>query len=137
MKWIKRFCVLALLLPLALAGAFAFYELFGLCANHAAAARQTARLRDVVAERIPDAEIVEAVSWTGNASGTGNHVDCVSTVTFSTAMAAGAAQAEIRAALARHGGFDGAFACIEPAEDGAYALTVETPAPFPDNIEGH
>ena len=60
------------------------YEMGGAIVNNFTTINQTCKLRDNIEETIPDSEIVNAVSETGNSTGTGNHVDCLSLVTFST-----------------------------------------------------
>ena len=75
-----------------------------------------------------EATIVDAHSFTGNTSGTGNHVECESKVTFNSAMA----EDEVDRI------FDAKYKYRElENEDGSYIITVYGDAPFPDNIEGN
>ena len=75
-----------------------------------------------------EATIVDAHSFTGNTSGTGNHVECESKVTFNSDMA----EDEVDRI------FDAKYKYRElENEDGSYIITVYGDAPFPDNIEGH
>ena len=71
-------------------------------------------------------------SETGNTSGTGNHVDCLSVITFSSKQSL----AEIKDCMSEYYVWDdGCF--VEEKEDGSYQFYLNTSAPFPDNIEGH
>lgn len=133
MKWKKRIWIAVLFLPVVLAGAWGLYEIFGICANHIATQKQSDRLRTNLEREISDIEIVSIESQTGNASGTGNHVDCVSAVLFSTEMQ----EAEIEDCMSKYYVFDGWDCYIRETEDGYYMISVSTSAPFADNIEGH
>ena len=84
MKWAKRFGIVMLSLPIALVIVWVIYEIFGMCINHITTKKQTNRLRTNLESEISDIEIISIYSETGNASGTGNHVDCVSSIIFST-----------------------------------------------------
>ena len=84
MKWAKRFGIVMLSLPIALVIVWVIYEIFGMCINHITTKKQTNRLRTNLESEISDIEIISIYSETGNASGTGNHVDCMSSIIFST-----------------------------------------------------
>ncbi|MCI9133579.1 MAG: hypothetical protein HFI31_05235, partial [Lachnospiraceae bacterium] len=86
MKWGKRFGILMLSLPIALVIVWMLYEIFGMCINHITTKEQTNTLRTNLEREIPDIEIISVYSETGNTSGTGNHVDCLSSIIFSTEM---------------------------------------------------
>ena len=69
----------------------------------------------------------------GNTSGTGNHVDCLSSIIFSTEMQ----EAEIEDCLSHYYAFDGWSRYVSKTDDGNYIIYINTLAPFADNIEGH
>lgn len=131
--WGKRFALLVLLLPFLLIGIFVLYELFGLCANHIATQRQTDQLRADLEREIPDIQIVDVYSETGNTSGTGNHVDCLSSITFSTELP----EPELMSRLSGCYSFDAWSCYVERIGEGEYRFYLNTSAPFPDNLEGH
>ncbi len=133
MKWMKRTGIVILSLPVLLVIGFIVFEIFGMCVNHAATNWQTRKLAARLKEEIRDIRIQDIYGRTGNTSGTGNHVDCLSVVTFSTAMA----EEEIRQAMSEHYVFDEWYCFIQKEEDGSYTFCQITPAPFEDNIEGH
>lgn len=133
MKRLKKLLLAVVLLPVLLFAGCVAWEVYGLCANHAATARQTRQLQAELARCIDDFGLIGVDSETGNLSGTGNHVECASKITFST----GLTEDEIAAAMAeycaeRHAGWG-----IGRTEDGAWWFYMDTSAPFPDNIEGH
>lgn len=82
---------------------------------------------------ISDIEIINIYSETGNTSGTGNHVDCLSSITFSTKMQ----ETEIKNCMSEYYVFDEWSCYINKTDDGYYIICINTPAPFADNIEGH
>ena len=86
MKWVKRFGIVMLSLPIVLAIVYVLYEIFGMYINHITTKEQTNTLRTNLESEISDIEIISVYSETGNTSGTGNHVDCFSLITFSTEM---------------------------------------------------
>lgn len=133
MKWLRRAGLAILSLPALLVFALIFFEIFGMCVNHAATGRQTRLLRQNLTREIPDIEILDIYSETGNTSGTGNHVDCLSVVTFST----GLTEDDVTAALSRCYPFDEWDCLVEQDDDGAFRFRLRTQAPFADNIEGH
>lgn len=103
-------------------------EIFGIFANHAATDNQTKNLRNVIEQQIDDAKIIDEYSETGNTSGTGNHVDCLSRITFSSEKN----EETVSKTLEENFEYwDLKF------ENGIYIVTLNTSAPFPDNIEGH
>lgn len=126
----KRVLKVVLCLPLVLIGLFILYEAVGVAVNHAASARQTGELVQLLEAELPQVEIVDRCTETGNTSGTGNHVDMLSVVTFRTQ----AGISEIRRFLDRRYSPD--EWAVEEFEDG-YRLSLTTSAPFADNIEGH
>lgn len=133
MKWLKRAGIVFLLLPIILVIIFILYEIFGMCMNHIAAKRQTDRLRINLESEIPDIEVVNVYSETGNTSGTGNHADCLSVITFSTEMQ----ENEIKNNMSEYYELDGWDCYVNKTDDGNYLFYLNTSAPFADNIEGH
>ena len=96
-------------IPVLLIALFVVIEVVGNVANHAAT-------------------IVDSHSFTGNTSGSGNHVECESMVTFNSDMA----EDEVDRI------FDAKYEYRELEKtDGSYIITVYGDAPFPDNLEGH
>ena len=133
MKWFKRIALAIVLAPLILIGIFLLYEMFGMGVNHLATRRQTKQLVAVLEAEVPDIEVTDIYSETGNTSGTGNHVDCLSSVTFSTEMS----QSELEKKLFQHYTYN-EWSCFMPqTEDGQYRFYLNTSAPFVGNIEGH
>ncbi len=133
MKWIKRLGIAILALPFILLIIWGLYEVFGMCANHLATEKQTETLQTNLENEIPDIEIISVYSETGNTSGTGNHVDCLSSVTFSTKMQ----KSEIEDCLSEYYVFDNWGCSLDKTDDGYYVIDLNTSAPFSDNIEGH
>lgn len=132
-KWMKRIGIGVISLPVLLIVGFILFEIFGMCVNHAATAWQTRKMAVYLADEIPDIEVGGIYGQTGNTSGTGNHVDCLSVATFTTSMK----EEEIREALSEHYTFDEWYCFIQKEEDGSYTFCQITSAPFADNIEGH
>lgn len=133
MKWLKRFMIMVLSLPVMLVIVWGMYEIFGMCINHIATREQTNTLQMNLESGISDIEIISVYSETGNTSGTGNHVDCLSSVIFSTKMQ----EAEIEDCLSKYYVFDEWNCYVNKTEDGYYTIHINTSAPFADNIEGH
>ncbi len=133
MKWLKRLGIAILTLPIILLVIWGLYEVFGMCINHIATQKQTNTLQTNLENEISDIEIVSVYSETGNTSGTGNHVDCLSSIVFSTEMQ----KTEIEDCLSEYYAFDEWYCYVNQTEDGYYIISVNTPAPFSDNIEGH
>lgn len=133
MKWLKRFGIAILVSPFALFFIWVLYEAFGMCVNHIAAREQTNILRANLEYEISDLEIVSVYSETGNTSGTGNHVDCLSSVIFATEMS----KNEIEDCMSEYYVFDEWSCYVKGMDDGYYTIYVNTSAPFAGNIEGH
>ncbi|MDE7232706.1 MAG: hypothetical protein K2N37_06510 [Lachnospiraceae bacterium] len=132
MKKLKWIGIVVLFLPFILIAAFIVFEMFGICVNHAATDRQTEKLQADLAEKISDVEFISVHSETGN-TGNGNHVDCVSEISFSTAMT----ESEIIGAMSESYDFDKDGCSVNKTDDGSYTFYQVTSAPFPDNIGGH
>ena len=75
-----------LALPLLLIAIFILIEIVGYVANNATTYKQTKELTSYIEKSIEDAGIVDVYSFTGNTTGTGNHVECESVVTFNSDM---------------------------------------------------
>lgn len=133
MKWLKRTGLTILCLPFLLIISFILYEIFGMCMNHLATKQQTERLQTNLENEILDIEIKEIYSETGNTSGTGNHVDCLSSITFSTQMQ----EIEIKNSMSKYYMFDEWSCFVTKTDDGDYLFYLNTSAPFADNMEGH
>jgi len=133
MKILKRTAIVLLSLPILLIIFFILYEIFGMCINHMTTKNQTDRLQTNLENEIPDIKIIKIYSETGNTSGTGNHVDCLSSITFSTEMQ----EFEIENSMSKYYHFDEWSCYITKTEDGNYLFYLNTSAPFADNIEGH
>ncbi len=114
--------------PLLLISLIIILEIVGYAVNHITTDRQTKELKTVILQEIDDAKIIDEYSETGNTSGTGNHVDCLSRISFSS----GKDQETIFEIL------DKRYDYWElKNENGIYIVTLNTSAPFSDNIEGH
>ncbi len=133
MKWLKKLGIAILTLPITLFVIWGLYEVFGMCINHIATKEQTNTLQMILENEISDIEIVSVHSETGNTSGTGNHVDCLSSVIFSTKMQ----ETEIEDCLSEYYVFDEENCDVDQTDDRYYIIYVNTSAPFADNIEGH
>jgi glutamine amidotransferase-like uncharacterized protein len=103
-------------------------EIVGCIANHAATDKQTKELNAYIEKSIEDASIIDTYSFTGNTTGTGNHVECESKITFNSDMSEDDVD-RIFAAQYKYRELE--------KKDGSYIITVYGDAPFPDNIEGH
>lgn len=128
MKLIKRTGLALLFLPVILILIFSLYEFIGMCVNHSATRQQTN-----LENEIPDITIVDVYSETGNTSGTGNHVDCLSAVTFSTQMQ----ESEIKNSMSEYYEFNEWSCYLDKTDGGNYLFYLNVPAPFENNIEGH
>ena len=72
--------------PILLIALYIVIEMVGYVANHATTYMQTKGLTAYIEKSIEDVSIVEVYSFTGNTTGTGNHVECESKVTFNSGM---------------------------------------------------
>ena len=132
MKYIKRLVVGIISLPLILIAFYVLYEVFGMCANHMSTSRQTKLLEHNLKEAVSDVEITNIYSKTGNTSGTGNHVDCLTIITFSSKQSI----KEIQDKMSEYYEWN-EWGCFVEERDGSYVFYLNTSAPFADNIEGH
>lgn len=112
---------------------FVLYEIFGMCINHIATKEQTNTLQVHLESEITDIEIISVYSETGNTSGIGNHVDCLSSIIFSTEMQ----ETEIKDCLSEYYAFDEGSCYVNKTNEGYYKIYINTSAPFADNMEGH
>lgn len=133
MKWLKRTSLGLLSLPIILIIMVILYEIFGMCVNHIATKRQTDRLKMNLENEIQDIKFVKIYSETGNTSGTGNHVDCLSSIIFSTEMQ----EFEIENSMSEYYEFNEWSCYIDKTDDGNYLFYLNTSAPFKNNIAGH
>ncbi|MBD5135406.1 MAG: hypothetical protein HDT39_05510 [Lachnospiraceae bacterium] len=133
MKWLKRTGLVLLSLPIILIIIIILYEIFGMCVNHIATKRQTDRLKMNLENEISDIKIVKIYSETGNTSGTGNHVDCLTSIIFSTEMQ----EFEIENSMSEYYEFNEWSCYVEKTDDGNYLFYLNTSAPFKNNIAGH
>lgn len=133
MKWLKRTGLFVLFLPVIVIVVFILYEIFGMCVNHIATGRQTKQLQASLEKEIEDITILKVYQETGNTAGTGNHVDCLSAVSFQTKMP----ESEIVDKMSAYYEFDDWNCYVYQTEDGNYLFYLNTSAPFADNIEGH
>ncbi|MBO4866543.1 MAG: hypothetical protein J5582_08225 [Ruminococcus sp.] len=147
MKTWKKVGIGFLLLPYVLATLIFLYELIGMGVNHASTDKQTGVLRDALSGSVNDIEILNVNSWTGN-TGNGNHVECVSEITFSSAMEERDMVSAISDKMGKES-YLGANGCyfidceengsvrFSKNDDGNYLCRMVKSAPFSDNIEGH
>lgn len=133
MKWLKRTGLVLLSLPIILIIIVVLYEIFGMCVNHIATKRQTDRLKMNLENEIQDIKFVKIYSETGNTSGTGNHVDCLSSIIFSTEMQ----EFEIENSMSEYYEFNEWSCYVDKTDDGNYLFYLNTSAPFKNNIAGH
>ena len=133
MKWFKRIILIILLLSILLILALILFEIFLMFANHLTTDRQTKKLTSDLEREISDIEIIRVDAITGNTSGTGNHVECMSVIAFSTELT----KSEIEDFLSKYYTFDDCDCFVEMQENGSYIFHLVRSAPFPDNIEGH
>lgn len=133
MKLLKKIVTIIVYTPLTLIAIFIVFQIFGMCVNHIATKVQTNTLKANLKREISDIEIIDVHFETVNTSGTGNHVDCLSEIVFSTQMQ----QDEIEDRMSEHYEFDEWYCYIEITDDGHYKMCLLTYAPFVGNIEGH
>ena len=152
MKLLKRTIMVILLLPVILAALYIVIEIAGMCVNHMTTDRQTTEMQKMLSASVSDIDISDTNSWTGN-TGNGNHVECVSEITFSSELT----NEELANAFAekygknvrdRGEGEDGCYFVdfdedgistvrFTKEESGSCLCRLVTSAPFSDNIEGH
>lgn len=125
--------IMTLFLPVLLAVIWVLYQIFGMGVNYMATREQTNTLRTNLESEISDIELIDVYSETGNTSGTGNHVDCLSSIIFSTEME----EAEIEDCMSKYYDFDDWSCYVDKTDDGYYKIYINTTAPFADNIAGH
>lgn len=135
MKRLKRVVVILVCSPFVLITFVFLYEIYGIYANQAATDRQTMDLQVNLKQEISDIEIKDVYSETGNTSGTGNHVDCLTVITFFTEIE----ENEIKDKMSWRYDFDELYGdCyIEQVENCTYKFVLRETAPFADNIVGH
>lgn len=132
MKTLEKVVCGLVLLPFLLILIFILYECFGMYINHNTTDKQTRVLQENLEREIPDIEIISVYSETGN-TGNGNHVDCLSSIVFSTELS----ETEIANRMSTYYEINGWDCDIAKTDDGCYMIRFVTSAPFWDNIEGH
>ena len=113
------------------------YEIFGYFANHSATDKQTKELKTVIQREIEDVRITDVYSWTGNTTGTSNHVDCLSKITFSSNKDYDYISGIILKYCEDCSNGREVFDVTIDYENGIYTVKQISQAPFPNNIEGH
>ena len=148
-----------LCIPVILILLFIAYEIMGMIVNHVATGRQTDKLEKVISEQIPDAEIIDTYSETGNTSGTGNHVDMLSVIVVRTSEDLNTIKDKLKEFDIEEDEYDFWIETMESVESArqeddyrySFCEELELPedlkncymvykndsAPFTDNIEGH
>ena len=130
MKVLKKVFIGILVVPLLLI----LYEVFGMIVNHSSTGIQTNRLRRDIVDAIPNTRIISVESQTGNTSGTGNHVDCLSCITFSSNLSL----SEVQDKLSSDYEWNDLNCYVEETDTaGEYRFFLRKRAPFVNNIEGH
>ncbi len=81
-KVIKRIFITILCIPLLIIVAFIGYEIVGAIANSISSEKQTKEIVSIIDET--SSEIIDTYTFTGNVSGTGNHVDMLSLIIVKT-----------------------------------------------------
>ena len=132
MKVLKRVLIgigiTIVILPFLLIFLYIGFEIVGMNVNHSATDKQTKEFQQYIEATIPGAEVTDVYSETGNTTGTSNHVDCLSRISFTSSMD----QADIEKLIT-----DKYKYAVVEIEDNCYVATLVTEAPFFDNIEGH
>ena len=130
MKALKKVLIGILVVPLLMV----LFEIFGIIVNHASTGIQTNRLRRDIVAVIPNTEIISVKSQTGNTTGTGNHVDCLSQITFTSDLPL----SDVRDKLDSTYEWNDLSCYVKETEKkGEYLFFLRKRAPFADNIEGH
>ncbi|MBR1864870.1 MAG: hypothetical protein IJ801_00005 [Lachnospiraceae bacterium] len=132
LKHIKRILLVLACLPFVSIGLLILFEILGMGVNHFATYRQTRELKHNLIQNISDIEILDVYSETGNTGPTGNHVDCLSVISFSSSQPLEA----IQNSMEKYYEFNEWHCRIDKTEQG-YEFYLNTSAPFADNIEGH
>jgi len=109
------------------------FEIFGMIVNHASTGVQTNRLRRNIVNAIPNTKIISSESRTGNTSGTGNHVDCLTQITFTSTLSL----SDVRDKLDNTYDWNDSCYVKKTEKEGEYLFFLLNSAPFADNIEGH
>ncbi|WP_028517089.1 hypothetical protein [Ruminococcus flavefaciens] len=130
MKTMKKVFIGIVAIPLFLI----IFEIFGMIVNHASTSIQTNCLRRDIVDAIPNTEIISAESQTGNTTGTGNHVDCLTQITFTSELSL----SDVRDKLDDTYEWNDLSCYVEETEKaGEYLFFLCKRAPFANNIEGH
>ncbi|MCR4902389.1 MAG: hypothetical protein K6A23_05995 [Butyrivibrio sp.] len=127
-KILKGLGITIVAIPVIIIALFIAIEVVGYAANHITTSKQTKELTAYIEKTIEDASISEVYSFTGNSTGTGNHVECLSRITFKSDMSEDDVDTIFKEKY-KYYDLEG--------QEGSYVITVYGDAPFPDNIEGH
>ena len=130
MKTLKKVIIGIIAIPLLLI----LLEISGMIVNHASTGIQTNRLRRDIVDAFPNTQIISVESETGNTSGTGNHVDCLTRITFSSDLSLSEVQDKLSSIYEWN---DLNCYVNETANKGEYLFFLRKRAPFVNNIEGH
>lgn len=134
MKTLKKVLIGVLSAPFVLVLLFVLFEIFGMIVNHTATGIQTNTLHRDIRNAFPKTEIISVESQTGNTSGTGNHVDCKTEITFTSDLPL----SEVQNKLSDRYEWNEWHCYVDETDTaGEYLFYLRTSAPFPDNIEGH
>ena len=79
MKWLKRFGIIIVLLPVIFIVICGVYETFGMCINHLATKEQTTTLQNNLQKEISDIEIVTEWDCYVDKTEEGTYMICIST----------------------------------------------------------
>lgn len=130
MKSFSKFLLCIFAIPLIMIA----LEIFGIIVNHASTGIQTSHLQHNITEAIPNTEIISVESQTGNTTGTGNHVDCLTRITFISDLSLSEVQDKLSSTYKWS---DLNCYVAETETKGEYLFFLRKRAPFADNIEGH
>ncbi|SHM46874.1 hypothetical protein [Ruminococcus flavefaciens] len=130
MKTLKKVFIGIIAVPVFLI----IFEIFGMIVNHASTGIQTKHLRRDIVDAIPNTEIISVESQTGNTSGSGNHVDCLTRITFSSDLSLSEVQDKLSKTFEAN---TRECSVKETDKAGEYLFILCKSAPFSNNIEGH
>lgn len=130
-------CIAVITLPFVYIMQGIGFEIFGYFANHSATDKQTKELQAVIQREIEDVRITDVYSCTGNTTGTSNHVDCLSKITFSSKKDQEYISEILLKNCEKCSNGREVFDLTIDFENGIYTVTQVSQAPFRDNIEGH
>lgn len=133
MKVLKRSLIGIILVPFVLIALFILYEIVGMAVNHISSSQQTKKLINIIDTEFSSVKIIDTYTETGNTTGTSNHVDMLSVVTFTTETPL----SEIQNKLGEYYERDEFWIENMGESENGYLVYLRQAAPFWDNIEGH